>query len=404
MFLAHGPISYILNEKIQQKGISKLTKQEHIFIMILSLIFGILPDLDLAILTVTDIPPFQHHLIFSHSLLFFIFCWLLLILVLYLMKSLLNTESRQVLNDRLITLIHRAFLIGVLSHLFADILFSYSQVLYPLAKQFTIFGSILSSNYFAGYFATPSFALELISVSIFLLLIYLKYLKHIPVIKTLLYTIIGVSTIWLFVCVYMNLNTYNKSFHMTNGQKAEDMDYDGIQDMFDSDTNNNDINNIFDVNKEQLVKSVTDLSNGKYLTSSDSSFSGEFKHFFGAFNSYRLISQAYFEQNLPIEPVLKEYAKNKYNIQSYTLDIEYPTLLYEYFNDMNIIDNSSNENGPGNIFFVLNGQGDVVNMGILLDDEMVGIVLQGDERLVTHTKEDIKRVYEDSRLSTVQFE
>jgi len=67
MFLAHGPISYILNEKIQQKGISKLTKQEHIFIMILSLIFGILPDLDLAILTVTDIPPFQHHLIFSHT-------------------------------------------------------------------------------------------------------------------------------------------------------------------------------------------------------------------------------------------------------------------------------------------------------------------------------------------------
>ena len=68
MFLAHGPISYILNESIQKKNISNLSKQEHVLVMFFSILFGILPDIDLALLSMTNIPPFQHHLLITHSL------------------------------------------------------------------------------------------------------------------------------------------------------------------------------------------------------------------------------------------------------------------------------------------------------------------------------------------------
>ena len=43
MFLAHGPVGYIVNEAIQKKEISKLKNHEQLIVGILSILFGILP-------------------------------------------------------------------------------------------------------------------------------------------------------------------------------------------------------------------------------------------------------------------------------------------------------------------------------------------------------------------------
>ena len=73
MYIAHGPISYITNELIQKKRISKLSTHEKSLVMILSILFGILPDIDLAILSMTSIPVFLHHKVFTHSITFYVF-------------------------------------------------------------------------------------------------------------------------------------------------------------------------------------------------------------------------------------------------------------------------------------------------------------------------------------------
>ncbi len=402
MYFAHGPISYILNETIQKKEISKLTKHEHILVMIFSILFGIFPDIDLAILSMTSIPSFQHHLGFTHSILFFICLWVLLNIFFWVLKKILNKESRIVLKDSLLNVIQWSFLIGTFSHLFADLLFSYSMTFFPFQKQITILGGVLKTNYFAGYLFTPSFATELLFIVIFLLLIARKYIKKIKIVELIAYSFIALSSIYLLLTVYMNLNTYNKAFQFENGIKLHDTDYDGVEDTFDTDTNNNGINNILEVSEEEMVTFVKSISNDRYLVTNSNDIVGRIKYSFGAFGSYRLISQAFFEQNLPIEPVLVEYAKTKYNIQGYNMDIPYPTLLYEYLTENGSLYYLYPYLDTGKIFFVIEND-KVLNMGIVLDKNLFGIVLLNDKKLITHTQEDILNDYENADIKVVSI-
>lgn len=397
MFLAHGPISYILNESIQKKRISELNKQEHLLVMILSLIFGILPDIDLAILSITNIPPFQHHLIFTHSILFFVSLWILLNLILYILKKILNKESRKAFNDNLISVIQWSFLIGTLSHLFADVLFSYSRSFFPLKEQITILGGVLEANYFTSYLLTPSFATEILAVGIFLLLLFKKYIKEIKAIRYFISLFISLSLIFVLFTIYMNLNTYNKAYHFENNVNIRDSDFDRVQDTYDSDTNENGLKNIFEADREKLTNFVTNISIGRYFVTNSDDIYGRIKYHFGAFGSYRLISQAYFEQNLPIEPVLIEYAKETYSIQEYNLDIPYPTLLYEFLLKKGNFKDFEMDVDIGRIFFITENQ-EVLNMGIVLEKGAFGIVLPNDKRLVTHSQEEILKIYPDSSI------
>lgn len=402
MYLAHGPISYILNETIQKKEISKLTKQEQILVMILSILFGILPDIDLAILSMTNIPPFQHHLIFTHSILFFIFLWVLLNIFFWILKKILNKESRIVLKDSLLNVIQWSFLIGTLSHLFADLLFSYSVSLFPLQQQITILGGVFKTNYFANYIFTPSSATEILFISIFLMLIARRYFKKIKVVELISYSLIALSSIYLLFAVYMNLNTYNKAYQFENNIRIGDIDYDGIKDRIDSDTNSNRINNILEVNEEEMVSFVKSISTDRYFVTNSTDIVGKIKYGFGAFGSYRLISQAFFDQNLPIEPVLVEYAKAKYKIQGYNIDIPYPTLFYEYLTEKGSLYYLNPYLDTGKIFFVIEND-KVLNMGIVLDKDLFGIVLLNDKKLITHTQEDILNDYENADIKVVSI-
>ncbi len=400
MYLAHGPISYILNESIQKKNISKLSKQEHILVMVLSILFGILPDIDLAILSMTNIPSFQHHSIFTHSALLYILIWVLLNIFVKILKRVLNKESRKVLRDELLNVILWSFLIGTLSHFVADLLFSYSLTLFPIQNQITILGSIFKFNYFTSYIFTPAFATETLFIWIFLLLIFKKYLKDINPIKYLLYSLISLSFVYMLFTMYMNLNTYNNAYHFVDGKRNEDIDFDGVQDRYDTDTNNDRVKNIYELDTYKAINFVKSISNGKYLVTNTNDTWGKLKYNFGAFGSYRLISQAYFEQNLPIEPVLREYYRTKNTPQTYTLSLSYPTLLYEYLNEYGVHTTYNRKEYIGEIFFVMEVER-VMNMGIVVGENTFGIVLPNDTRLVTHTLDEILKEYKATEIKVL---
>lgn len=398
MFIAHGPISYVLNEVIQRKEIKNISNQEQLLVMILSILFGIFPDIDLAILSMTNIPAFNHHLIFTHSIIYFVGLWILLILLLRILKRILKKEKKDILSNKLINIIHVSFLIGTLSHLFADILFSYSRILFPLQVQISILGGVLRGNLFASYLLSPIFATELITLSIFLLFILKKYIKDIKPIKYLIYIFISFTSLFAIFSIYMNLNTYNKQYHFDNGVKISDADYDGILDRIDPDTNGNGIYNIYEVDKEELVTFIKSISSNRYMVTTQK----DIKYYYGALTSYRLISQAYFEQNLAIEPILKEYIKTKNSIEKYMINISYPDALYEYLSDVGTFADIDINQYQGSIFFIL-GNNEIKNMGIVLEDNSFSTVLEGDKRLVIHTLEDIQKVYPESEIKVVSI-
>ena len=401
MYLAHGAASYILNEAVQKKKISKLNGHEQLVVAILTILFGILPDIDLAILTVTPIPTFAHHSVITHSILFYLSLWLLLNLLFFVLKKILNKKGRKMLNDELLNIIQYSFIISTLSHLFLDILFSHSAIFLPLKKQITILGNVIKANYFAQYMFTPPFACEVIIILFFLLILYKKYIKRRKIATNILRLLITISCIYLPFTIYMNLNTYNYSSHFRNGERIYDADYDRIQDSRDADTDNDGIDNIQEGDKKKIAQFAKRISANKYFASNRQQNIWEsIKYNSGAFNSYRIISQAYFEQNLAIEPVLKEYEQKRYNTNSYTQYTPSPILLYEYFADNGYLYNLDTQIESGSIFFILTND-KMVNMGIVLDSETFVTVLDTDKRIITHTKNDIQEAYPNCTIKVV---
>lgn len=395
MYLAHGPISYITNELIQKKRISKLSIHEKTIVMILSILFGVLPDIDLAILTMTSTPVFLHHKVFSHSITFYILIWILLVLVFQLIKKILNRDGRKTLNTNLLTVIHYSFIIGTVTHLLSDSLFSSLILFYPLQHEINILGQVLKSSYFSSFLYSPSFAIEIFAILIFLGILFKRYVKNFKIIKYPLYLSIALSAIYFFFSVYMNLNTYNMSVMYENGKEIYDIDYDGVQDMYDVDIDNNGISNILEYDYKEGKKFVENISDNRYLVSTFEGKWEKIKFNYGAFTSFRVISQTYFEQNLALEPVLLDYVKKRDQPKTYSLSYSYSILLYEYAKENGYLTSPNYELDSGKVFFILK-ENILVNMGILLDENKFVTVLQGDTRLVKHTKDEIESTYPKS--------
>ena len=400
MYIAHGPLSYVLNERIQSKKISKLNSTEQLLVGLLSFLFGIFPDIDILLLSMTKTPPFLHHTLFSHSILFYLLLWIVLNGAILILKKVLNSNSKKVFNRELLDVIQLSFLIGVMSHLFADILFSHSRVLFPIKRQVTILGGLFQTNYFASYLFTPLFAIEIIILILFTLAIYKRYFKQKKVVFTLLHFTLGIITLFFSFNCYMNLQTYNRAYTFRNNKKVMDYDFDGIEDRYDSDIGNRGIKNIYRVDRKEMIRFVESISNDRYLVTNNTSWINKLGLYYGGFTSYRVISQAYREQNLAIEPVLREYAQEKYKLNSYTLKIPYSILLYEY-----ILENGRETelNTPGGVLLVVNDN-EIVNYGIVTNEDMVGIVFDSDKRLVLHTLESVRNRYEDMEFRTYLLE
>ena len=388
MFLAHGPISYLANEIIQKKKISGLKFHEQILVSILAILFGILPDIDLLILPMFSIPQFSHHNYFTHAPLFYIGIWLILKLKIAIFDRVVNKKTSAVLHHDLINVILNTFLIATMVHFLADTLTGGIMLLYPLSTfKFSILSSFMVPNLFQQYFLLPDFAIELVLCSLFFLHIYKKFFQKNIFFDVFKYFFLSASAIFLFVTIFFSTQTYNKSkMYDSKGKENYDVDMDGLYDKKDMDIDNDGVDNIVDIDLKKLTQEVKDISESEKLVSFDT---GSIQYMLGGFNSYRFLSQAYFNISSPIEGALKNTVKER----EYWTKLNYPELLYAYFSSKTLLTEldvtQESVLNIGTLIFLLDEDDKVVNIGLVVDEDSVGVVLPQDTKLTTHTLQEL---------------
>ncbi|MDD3474976.1 MAG: metal-dependent hydrolase [Candidatus Dojkabacteria bacterium] len=410
MFLAHAPISYLANEAIQKKKISGLKNSQQIVLAFMSLFFGVLPDFDFFLLSILGIPTYTHHDFFTHTPIYWIGVWLILVILSKLIYPLLNIKTKQFLTKDFLNMILNAFLIGGLSHLLADLLVGNIILLYPFSEfHFTILKYIVEPSYFTGYFSSVYFAIELVIIAIFFFSFSKKFLKKQKWDNVVAYILIGLSSIYLIFTIVMNVVSYNNSF-LENSNKPYidyDADFDTLRDIEDWDIDNDGIDNIEEADYEDVIENAQDIirSNKLAVGEVNNIFDKILMHY-GALDSYRLISQAFYEDFSPIEPVIKDFYIKSLDEKSYIVDFDYAEVLMQYFESKNelIALNFQSDPAlvPGKIFFLIDENGEVMNMGITLYDNDLGIVLPGEKQIQKHSLDGILKFYGDT-ISSFQI-
>lgn len=409
MFLAHAPISFLGNELIQKKGIAKLKQNEKVLVGIAALLFGIIPDIDILILIGTGLPSFIHHTLISHTPIFYLGVWLLLKLIYWIVKRWFSKPVEKFLNSEFVNVLINTFLIATLLHLAMDIFAEDIMLLYPLTTQnFTIFKYVFEPNLFGGYFMGITFAIEILMVGIFLIYLFNKLIKRsrFHTIMNVLYIIPGILLLGLGT--YAHFNTYNRSIlRDINGKVNVDIDTDGVYDAHDMDIDNDGKDNILDIDLKNLVPQVkTILESGKWTADSTmTTLDGKVRYSYGGMTSFRLISQAYYNIHSPISPVLKDMLMKDESIDGYTAEYDSKTAFYKYFNYRKMLKtlNPDTVLAQGAVFFVLDEQDTVLNVGIALENNNVGTVLPYDKNLKTHTLQEVTNYYGDKvKLMTTE--
>ncbi|KUK76231.1 MAG: seg [candidate division WS6 bacterium 34_10] len=410
MFLAHAPISYLANESIQKEKISTLKNSQQIFIAVLSLIFGILPDFDFLILMMFDRPSYTHHDFFTHTLFYWTALWLILLLLSKLIYPHLNRKTKQFLTEDFLKIILNAFLIAGLSHFLADLLVGNIMLLFPFSdKHFTLFRYLFEPSYFTGYLRSVYFAIEVLIVGIFLWMFSRKFLKKHKRENFVAYILLGISVIYIFFTVFMNIQTYNNSFWSNSYKPAidYDKDFDTLRDIEDWDLDNDGVDNITQADYQEVISNVESIiDSNKLAVGEEENILDKVYLRYGALNSYRLISQAFFEANSPIEPVLKDHYLKSLDNKRYTVSFDHVEMLKDFFESKDMLIELNYKAkpllAPGKIFFLLDDKGEIMNVGITLLDNNVGIVLPGERYVQRHSLDGILLFYGDT-ISTFQI-
>jgi inner membrane protein len=410
MFLAHAPISYLANESIQKNKISGLKNSQQIFVAVLSLVFGILPDLDFLVLMTMDRPSYTHHDFFTHTPFYWICLWLLLVIFLKVIYPQINRKTKQFLTKDLLDILLNAFLIAGLSHFLADLLVGNIMLLYPFSNTpMTILRYVFEPSYFTGYFVSVYFAIEIIIVAVFFLVFSRKFLKKHKWDDVVAYTLLAFASIYLAFSAFMNFQTYNNSFLEASNKpyRDYDIDYDTLRDTQDWDVDNDGIDNILDADYDQVVENAENiLDSHKLAVGEIEGIKDKLFLKYGALDSYRLISQAFYEDYSPIEPVLKDHYLKSLEQKRYTVSFQEDRVLKDFLSSKDLLLNLNYQGRPllatGKIFFLLEQDGNILNMGITLEGNQLAIVLPGEKHIQKHSLDGILRFYGDT-ISTFQI-
>ncbi|HAM96349.1 TPA: hypothetical protein DCP76_00910 [Patescibacteria group bacterium] len=409
MFLAHAPISFLGNELIQKKAISKLKQNEKVLIGIAALLFGIIPDIDILVLIGSGLPSFIHHTVISHTPIFYIGLWLFMKLIYKIVQRWFSKPVEKFLNPEFVNVLLNTLLIATLLHLLMDIFAEDIMLLYPFTTQnFTIFKYAFEPNMFGGYFLSITFGIEILLTGVFFVYLLNRLIKKssFHTIMNVFYLIPGIFL--LGFSAYAHFNTYNRSIlRDINGKVNVDIDTDGVFDTYDMDIDNDGKDNILDIDLKNLVPQVkTIIESGKWTADSESTKLGdEFKYAYGGMTSFRLISQAYFNIHSPIPPVLKDMLMKDGSIDSYYSEYDAQDAFYKYFNYRKLLKalKLDTVSAQGAMFFVLDDKDTVLNMGIALENNNVGTVLPYDTNLKTHTLQEVTNYYGgDVKLMTTE--
>lgn len=427
MYIAHGPISYLANEAIQSKKTKHLKMGEQILVALCALLFGILPDFDILLLSMLNVPRFIHHEVVTHTPIFYIGTWAILKGLIYIKGKFLNKRTNKTLNNDLSHILANTFLIGTLSHLFADLIVDSIMLVYPVSEhKFFLLKYVFEPNLFAIFPFSVMDSIEIFFIALFIYALYKKFIKKSKIVDISLKVLILIGALYIPFTIWASSNTYNRSYmYGEDNIVIQDIDYDSISDGQDSDVGNTKEDNLEKVNSDKLLKEAEGIMTSEKWTNQDSCpLMEKIKDSFGGFSSYRIISQAHYNLRLPIEPVLRDYHIKKYGFESYFYsDYEYPTLLFEYLEKKEMLEEIAVGEEisitPGKIFFlvetvpnnvegIVNARGkgqeelNILNLGIALKENNLAIVVEGDEYLTKHTCEEVHEIYKGEFMLYVQ--
>jgi hypothetical protein len=425
MYIAHGPISYLANEAIQSKKIKRLKMSEQILVALCALLFGILPDFDIFLLAMLNVPRFIHHGIVTHTPIFYIGIWVILKGLIYIKRRFLNKKTNKTLDNDLSHILANTFLIATLSHLFADFIVDSIMFAYPISEyRFYLIKYIFEPNLFARFPFSVMDSIEIFFIALFIYALYKKFVKKSKVVDVSLRILILIGVLYIPFTIWASSNTYNSAYLYEDGnQVTQDLDHDSISDGQDPDVGNSKEDNLEKVNSEELLMEAEEImTSGKWTNQHSNRSIEKIKDLFGGFSSYRIISQAHYNLRLPIEPVLRDYYVKRYGFESYFYsDYEYPTLLFKYLEEKEMLEKI--EMGekisivPGKIFFLIEKVDDnksgntnendkenlnILNLGITLEGNYFAIVLEGDEYLAKHTYEQVEAIYNGRFILYIQ--
>ncbi len=400
MYIAHAPISYLSNEIVQAKNLKKLKTEQQILVAIFSLILGILPDFDLFL---SNIPGFMHHTFVTHTPFFYILIWIVLKILINPISRILNKRVSNFLDKNLLNILVNTFLIGTISHILADTFVSSIMLLYPLFHiKIHIFRYIFEPNLFSGYFLSTLFAIEMVFISLFLYLIYKNFFKKQKIAENFSKVLIILSGIYLLFSTFFSLSTYNRSYMYDNeGNISYDTDYDTLKDQDDMNIGNTKESNILKANNEDILDSTLDIVNSKKWSSyHKNSLIEKIKMVYGGFDSYSIVSQAYYNLHLPVEPVLKDFAIKENGFESYTKVYPYEQLLLEYLQKEDLLVELNLDSDPtlphSKIFFLINSNNEIINLGITLEGNYIATVFENDTYLQMHSYKEVRTEYLES--------
>ena len=421
MYIAHGPISYLANETIQSKKIKRLKMDEQILVAICALLFGIFPDFDILLLSMLNVPRFIHHGIVTHTPIFYIGIWIILKGLIYIKGKFLNKRVNKTLNNNLAHILADTFLIGTLSHLFADFLVDSIMLAYPVSEyRFYLIKYLFEPNLFASFPFSVMDSIEILFIALFIYALYKKFIRESKIVDISLKILTLVTILYIPFTIWAYSNLYGEGQTLVH-----DIDYDSIADGQDPDVGNTKEDNLEKVDAEKLVKEAEGILTSEKWTNQDSNpLMAKMKDSFGGFSSYRMISQAHYNLRLPIEPVLRNYHIKTYGFESYFYsDYEYPTLLFEYLQEKEMLEEIEMKEDTsvthGKIFFLVEkGQDNVesavkerveeqvelniLNLGIALEENYLATVLEGDNHLTKHTYQEINEIYDEEFILYVQ--
>ncbi|MCC7290277.1 metal-dependent hydrolase [bacterium] len=298
MLIAHGPLAVISSYYIQKDSLKKIKKINLTLLYIVAFLLGIFPDFDIFYLVSKGESSFNHHGLITHVPLF----WIAVSFVLW---AVLKTFIKGI-NEKLRSLIVITFAISTLSHIAADLFTGHIMLFYPFSNDyFTLFGNIVPDNMFGGYFANPIFAVEIIIIGLFVILLAKQFLN------LNLQMILPVTiTYFLFNCFIYTQNYQIDIYSKVQGNPVFDKDKDGLADAYDYDSDNNFVNNFDQVSKEELLTEVETIrGRTRLIPSNPASTSDKLLYLYGGHTTLRLIIQAYAQTGNYLSPVVHNYMK-----------------------------------------------------------------------------------------------
>ncbi len=403
MLIAHGPVGYIANELIQKKQIEKLKFGEQVVIAFLSIFFAILPDFDFFFLILKGLPSFLHHNLLTHTLIFYILFWIILRVFIKPIYALFGKKLQSLISIFFLQVVVNTFLIATVSHIIMDVLTTNIMLFYPISTtKYFLLKDILEYTLSGGYTWGPMMALELVSIPLFLLMFSNKFLKKNSIIRGFLYASILFSLFYFVFTVFLSMNIYCNSYmYDSKGNMNYDTDYDKKIDTDDMYIGNNGLDNIENARAGELSDAALNIVNSKKWTvyTYKTGIIAKMQKKFGAMNSYRVVSQSYFNIHYPIEPVLADFYKRT-NTRSYdTQEMKLDTVLLEYLQKKNMLIDLNMELGIslpyGKLFFLMDKNNDIINMGITLEGNFLATVLEDDRYLEMHSYADVKEYYRE---------